>query len=148
MIPDPARDFVREEPLHDQILTVPGPRAILRVLGRACRLRCPRCGGGPVLRHWLQLRERCGACDAALSRGEADHFLGAMLFNLVIGELLFAAVLVAILVQTWPSPPWGTLERWAPIGALVTPFVLFPFSKLLWLGADLLVRPDTPARVP
>ncbi len=146
MRPDPARDFVRDEPLHDHALTVPRPSDALRLLWRVLRLRCPRCGGGPVRRHWLRMRDRCGACDGMLARGEADHFLGAMLLNLVVGELLFAAVLVAILVATWPLPPWSALERWAPIGALAAPVVLFPFTKLLWLGVDLLVRPDTPQR--
>jgi hypothetical protein len=70
-----------------------------------------------------------------------------MLFNLVVGELLVAVALISVLVSTWPSPPWAALERWAPLGAIAIPFVLFPFTKLLWLGADLLVRPDTPQSV-
>jgi hypothetical protein len=47
-------------------------------------------------------------------------------------------------VIRWPNVPWDTLEWAAPAGMLAAPFVLFPFSKLAWLGFDILLRPVTP----
>jgi uncharacterized protein (DUF983 family) len=122
----------------------PGGRRVLQVIGRAVRLRCPHCGRGPVLAHWFKARERCGNCGLAIERGERDYFIGSMMFNLVVSELLFAVVFVTTLVAKWPNVPWDTLQWAAPLGMGAAPFVLFPFSKLLWLGFDILLRPVTP----
>jgi len=122
----------------------PGMRGVATVLGRALRLRCPNCGGGPVLEHYWKLRARCGNCGLALERGERDYFIGSMMFNLVVSELLFAVLFIATLLITWPDVPWDTLEWAAPLAMALAPFVLFPFSKLIWLGFDLLLRPVTP----
>jgi uncharacterized protein (DUF983 family) len=122
----------------------PGLKRVLAVLGRAARLRCPHCGGGPVMRTWFKMRDRCGNCGLAIERGERDYFIGSMLFNLVVSEMLFAIVFVAVMLIEWPNVPWDTLQWAAPLGMLAAPFALFPFSKLAWLGFDILLRPVTP----
>jgi uncharacterized protein (DUF983 family) len=123
-------------------LELPRTGQAFRLIGRALRLRCPYCGKGPVLVHWFRMRRDCGHCGRALERGEQDYFLGAMLFNLVIAELLFAAVFVAILVAMWPTVPWDAIQYGAPLGMAATPFATYPFSKLLWLAFDLTFRPE------
>ena len=120
---------------------VPTFRRILSLIGRSFTLRCPYCGGRPVFVHWFRMRERCGNCSELLERGEHDYFLGAMLFNLVLGEFLFVLVLVAVLLPRWPDVPWEALQVWAPVGMVVLPVLTFPFSKLLWLSFDLALRP-------
>jgi uncharacterized protein (DUF983 family) len=115
------------------------------LLARALTLRCPYCGGRPVLAHWFRLRTACGQCGRHLERGERDYFIGSMLFNLILGEMVFAVAFLIFLFVTWPQPPWDTIEWMAPLGAVLSPAVLFPFSKLTWLAADLMVRPDRPA---
>ncbi|HUQ83125.1 MAG TPA: hypothetical protein VM076_18380 [Gemmatimonadaceae bacterium] len=122
----------------------PGMRRVFSVLWRAARLKCPHCGRGPVLEHWFKMRMRCGNCGLAIERGERDYFIGSMLFNLVVSELLFAAGFVATLLIAWPNVPWDTLQWAAPLAMGAAPFVLFPFSKLAWLGFDILLRPVTP----
>ena len=122
----------------------PGWRRVLQVLGRAARLKCPHCGKGPVIEHWFKMRARCGTCGLAIERGERDYFIGSMLFNLVVAEMLFAIVFITTLVIAWPNVPWATIEWAAPLGIGVAPFVLFPLSKLAWLGFDILLRPVTP----
>jgi uncharacterized protein (DUF983 family) len=134
-------------PRSGATLVLPRPAAAARVWGRALRLRCPQCGGGPVLRHWLALRETCGHCATRLDRGEPDHFLGGMMLNLVVAEGLFVLGLVGVFATTWPTPPWALLERVAPLLALVAPVLLYPVTRLVWLGMDHLVRPDSPAPV-
>ena len=37
-------------------MEIPTFRRTLRLFGRAFRLRCPHCGEGPVLEHWMKLR--------------------------------------------------------------------------------------------
>jgi uncharacterized protein (DUF983 family) len=134
---------------HEEMETRTGlrlatPRQTARLFGRALTLRCPSCGRGPVLRHWLKLRVHCGSCGLRLERGEHDYFLGSLLFNFVLAGLLFLAALVAILLVTWPDVPWDALEIVLPILIVVAPVALFPFSKLVWLAFDLMLRPVTP----
>lgn len=111
---------------------------------RALRLRCPRCGTGKVTVRWLRLRPACLNCGLRLDRGESDYWLGAMLFNLIAAETLFAMGLVTLLVLTWPHPPWEALQWGSIVAMIVAPLILFPFSKLLWLAFDLVFRPLTP----
>ena len=141
---NPRRPVVDESIESGRTLSWPGLQRVVTVLGRAARLRCPYCAGGPVLRHWFKMRDRCGNCGLAIERGERDYFIGSMMFNLAVAETLFAIVFVAILVVGWPNVPWDTLEWAAPGGMLAAPFLLFPFSKLAWLGFDILLRPVTP----
>lgn len=128
----------------DPELRWPGLAVVGQLLWRVVRLRCPYCGSGPVLRHWLAMRERCGACQRPLQRGEHDYFIGAMMFNLVLSEALFISVLSLLLYLLPPPTPWDALERWVPVGMIAAPFLNFPFAKLAWLGFDLLFRPDRP----
>jgi len=125
-------------------LVVPGFRQTARLFGRALLLRCPNCGRGPVLEHWLRLRVRCGNCGLRLQRGEHDYFTGSMMILFVLaGSLLLGALVVTLLV-TWPNVPWDLLQNGLPILMVVALPALFPFSKLLWLAFDLMLRPVTP----
>ena len=141
------RKVVAEPVESARAMAWPGVRRVLQVVSRAARLRCPHCGRGPVLVHWFKMRERCGNCGLAIERGERDYFIGSMLFNLVVSEMLFAVIFVATLVAAWPNDPWDTIQWAAPLGMGIAPFVLFPFSKLTWLGFDILLRPVTPDEV-
>ena len=128
-------------------LVVPGPRQAARLFGRALLLRCPNCGRGPVLEHWLRLRVRCGNCGLRLQRGEHDYFTGSMMILFVLaGSLLLGALVVTLLV-TWPNVPWDLLQNGLPILMVVALPALFPFSKLLWLAFDLVLRPVTPSEL-
>jgi uncharacterized protein (DUF983 family) len=129
----------------DLTLVVPSLWRYLRATGRALIVRCPQCGGGPVLKHWLRLADHCGKCGIELHRGETDFYIGAIAVNLALAEGLFAVGLVWVLLATWPAVPWDALEIWAPILMLATPIVMYPISKLLWLAADLTFRPRPPA---
>jgi uncharacterized protein (DUF983 family) len=117
---------------------------IARLIARGFLLRCPHCGATGVTRRWVQVLRRCRACGLRLDRGEPDYWLGAVLFNLIAAELLFAVGTAAVLVLTWPNPPWGALQ-WGGIPVLIAfPIITYPITKLLWLGFDLAFRPVTP----
>ena len=117
------------------------PTRAARLLWRAARLRCPNCGGGSIFLSFGRLRPDCPTCGLQLDRGESDYFLGAYLFNLVAVELLFAALMLVVLLATWPSPPWALLE-WGGAALMVAGAVLcYPFAKTMWLAFDVMFRP-------
>jgi len=115
----------------------------LRLYGRAIRLRCPHCGGGPVLASWFRMRPQCGQCGLRLERGEEDFFLGSMMFNLILSEGLFALVLIGWIISVWPNVPWDALQYMVVVLMVVAPLVFLPFSRLIWLASDILIRPVT-----
>lgn len=123
-------------------LVIPRWRDVARLTWRALRLRCPHCGVGHALRSWFRLRHACPACGMRLDRGEdEDYYFGGMFFNVMIAETLFAVAFGVAVVILWPRVPWNDIE-YALLGAMVVvPIAFYPFSRLLWLAIDLLVRP-------
>ena len=110
---------------------------------RAVRRRCPNCGGGGLFRRWLVMVPRCGTCGLRFDRGEPGYYLGAIWINLLLAESLSMAVILTVIVRAWPTPPWDTLAWAAPLEALIAPFLLYPFSKTLFLAFDMGIRPLT-----
>ena len=133
----------RTEMDSDVGLEIPSVGRTLRLFGRAFRLRCPHCGGGPVLEHWMKLRVKCGACGLRLQRGEHDNIMGSAFILFTLVGLAGYGVLAVTMAAT-DETPWDLLEIGLPVLALVLLLVLFPFSKLLWLAFDLMLRPVTP----
>lgn len=113
------------------------------LFGRALRLRCPWCGGGPVLSSWFRLRPRCPRCGLRTERGEEDFFLGGMVFNIALSEGLLAILLVGLVVALWPDVPWTLLHVGGVALMILAPIAFYPFSKMLWLALELLFRPLT-----
>ncbi len=105
---------------------------------RALALRCPACGTPGLFRSWGSLQPRCTGCALKTDRGAPGHFVGAYLVNLVIAELLFAVGLGVWLVAAWPAVPWDLVERVAVIAMLLAPILLYPFTRTVWLAADLI----------
>ena len=119
---------------------MPSVGRIARLLVRGVLLRCPNCGARGVTRRWVQLRPTCSRCGLRLDRGEADYWIGAMAFNQIAAELLFAVGVTVVLLLTWPTPPWDAM-LWGGIPVLVAfPIFTYPMSKLIWLGFDLIFR--------
>jgi len=120
------------------------PASAARLLGRALLLRCPNCGGGPLPERWLRMRPRCPRCRLRTDRGEGDYFLGSMTVNLLASEAVWAGLFVAAVALTWPAVPWRALEFSGAALMVAMPFVLYPFTKTVWLAVDLMFRPVTP----
>ena len=123
-------------------------RRASRLLWRAVRLRCPHCGNGGIFQTPFRLRPDCPSCGLQLDRGESDYFLGAYVFNLVAVEALFAALLLIVMVMTWPSPPWDLLQYGGAALMIVGAIVCYPFAKVGWLAFDLVLRPVRPDELP
>jgi uncharacterized protein (DUF983 family) len=108
---------------------------------RALALRCPHCGSREILASWFRLKDRCPRCKLHLHREETDYFLGAYTIMLIAVEGMFAIGFVAVLLITWPNPPWEYIE-W--VGVLVLTagvLIAYPFARTLFLATDLIFRP-------
>lgn len=119
-------------------------KRVLSMFARALARRCPNCGAGPVITRWIHTLPACSRCRLRFDRGEPDYFLGAIVFNMAFAEGLFAAALLAVLLWTWPNPPWDALYYGGIVGLILAPILFYPYSKLLWLAFDLLFRPLRP----
>ena len=118
-------------------------KRVLLLFWRALRRRCPNCGGGPIFRSWFRLRPYCPACGLPLERGEQGYQVGSYMFNIIAAELVFVVVFLAVVLATWPSPPWRLLEYGGIALMILAPILFYPFSKTLFLAFDLLFRPAT-----
>lgn len=116
------------------------PTPTTRVL-RALALHCPDCGSGGLFRRWLLLQPRCPRCALKTDRGNRDHFVGAYLVNLIIAELLFAAAFGIWMLSVWPDVPWDRIEHVLVAAMLAAPLLLYPFTRTVWLAADLIFDP-------
>ena len=56
------------------------------------------------------------------------------------GILIFLAVLIA----TWPTPPWDLLLYGGVALMVIAPIVFYPFAKAVFLAFDLIFRPPSP----
>jgi uncharacterized protein (DUF983 family) len=119
----------------------PPGRHRLRLVWRAVRRRCPRCGARGVWLSVMRMRPHCPSCGLELDRGESDYFYGAYLLNFVAAELIAVAAIVVTLIVTWPNPPWNALTFGTAAIAAIAPIALYPTTKALWLAVDLMFRP-------
>jgi uncharacterized protein (DUF983 family) len=125
-------------------LVWPGIRTVARMAGRALILRCPNCGGRPVLNDWFHLRERCPNCGVALERGEgSDYYIGGMLLNITLCFVIFALGFWGVLILTYPRVPWDVLQYGLVAAMLILPVLLYPMSRIVWLAVDLAIRPKS-----
>jgi uncharacterized protein (DUF983 family) len=129
-----------EREIDDQMIDL---RRALPLFSRALRLRCPNCGARRIFASWTRLRQQCPQCGLRLNRGESDYFIGAYLVILVAVELLVAGMLAVILVATYPATPWTLLEWAAVILSVLGALGCYPLAQVLWLAADLWLRPLT-----
>jgi len=117
------------------------PRRLLLLATRAFRRRCPNCGHGGIFLSYFRLRSACLECGLRFDRGEPGYQVGAYMFNLIAAELVFAAILVSVLLSTWPDPPWALLTYGGAALMVPLPVVLYPFATTLFRAFDLVLRP-------
>ena len=91
---------------------------------------------------WFKMKERCPRCGFPLQRGESqDYWLGGMMFNIALSELLAVVAVAIVILVSWPDVPWNAVWFGA-IGLMIAaPFLLFPLSRTVWLAFDLMFRP-------
>lgn len=113
-----------------------------RMLARAMRKRCPRCGSGGLFHSWFKMRDRCPRCGYRFVR-EEGFWLGGYVINFAVAELALGVVLIALLVVLITG---RTPRTWVWIVAgvstqFVVPALFFPFSRTVWAAFDLIMHP-------
>jgi uncharacterized protein (DUF983 family) len=110
-----------------------------KAIGRAIALRCPRCGSGGLFRRWLVMVPECPGCRLHFER-EPGYWLVSMTFNLAITLGLFFVVLIGGMVVSWPDVPWMGLWIGTVLVTALTPIVVHPWSRTLWVAVERHVR--------
>lgn len=113
---------------------------LARALGRAIRLRCPRCGETPLFRGWFRMADSCALCGLRFERAQG-YFVGAIYVNYGVTVILAVAGFFLL---------WAGLglSTGAQLAVLVPMVVLFPlwffrYSRSLWLAIEWSLNRET-----
>lgn len=101
---------------------------------------CPNCGGSDLFTRWWTMKRNCPTCGMKFDR-DAGYGTGAMIVNTAATIGAFLIVFVAIMVATWPDVPWTTALVITIVVNTIVPIVFYPWSKTIFLGMDMAVRP-------
>jgi uncharacterized protein (DUF983 family) len=103
------------------------------VLARAWRLRCPRCGLGPLFKNWISMYRECRICELRFER-EPGYFLGSIYVNYgITAALVTAGYMTLVLTNvTTPRTALWTVTAFA----FLFPIWFFRYARSLWLGFD------------
>ena len=110
---------------------------VAKSLGRAVRLRCPRCGTTALFRGWFTMAEACALCGLRFERAQG-YFVGAIYINYGVTAILSIGGFFLL---------WGltALSTAAQLALLVPVVILFPlwffrYSRSFWLALEWLIN--------
>ena len=112
-------------------------RDILRTMRYAVRLRCPACGDSSIVRKPFHIKHHCDSCHALFKR-EEGFFVGAILMNVVVSELIILVVCFFALLLL--GADYEKVLVFLFIVGLLFPVLFFHHSWSLWLAFDYLVE--------
>ena len=108
------------------------------LLKRGLHQRCPVCGRGKIFKGWFKTYELCPACNFAFER-EPGYYTGAMAINLVVSELLIAAIAVPLAASQ--SVSVTTLIALGATLPFLLPLLFYRPTKSLWMSLDHFLHP-------
>jgi uncharacterized protein (DUF983 family) len=108
------------------------------LLKRGLRQRCPVCGRGKIFSGWIKTYERCSVCNFAFER-EPGYYSGAMAVNLVVSELLIAAI--AVPLAATQSVSVTILIALGVTLPFLLPILFYRPTKSLWMSVDHFFHP-------
>lgn len=106
---------------------------VTRALGRAIRLRCPRCGMTPLFRGWFRMAESCVLCGLRFERAQG-YFVGAIYINYAVTTLIAVGGFFLLWGELGLSTR-GQLLVLVPIVVLF-PLWFFRYSRSFWLALE------------
>ena len=72
---------------------------------------------------------------------EEGYWVGAIIVNTAVTEVIFGILFVTTLFATLPEVPWQPLLAVGIGTNVIVPWFFYPRSKTLWLGIDLYFHP-------
>ncbi len=118
--------------------------SIMTSLIRGILLRCPYCGKGKLFRWGFKMYDKCPVCGWKYER-EEGYWTGAIAVNLVVTELLIAAI--AIPLAVWLALTQQPVTLLIIVGIpvpFILPLLFFRHSKSLWMSIDFMLHPAEP----
>ncbi|GCE05875.1 DUF983 domain-containing protein [Dictyobacter aurantiacus] len=115
-------------------------KRFLLLLMRGLLLRCPVCGQGKLFSGIYKMNEHCPVCQFKFER-EEGYYTSSMAINLVVSELIAAAVVLPL--AAIPSIPVLPVLLIGGPFALILPLLLFRPSRGLWLAMDHYLNPTS-----
>jgi uncharacterized protein (DUF983 family) len=117
---------------HDET-TGQSPASGGTMMRRGLRLRCPKCGRGPIFRGWFAMNERCPECGRLFNRAPG-YLLGSIYFNYGVTALLVVVMYFALyFTETLQGKPLLTAMT---AFALLFPLWFFRYARALWIAFD------------
>jgi uncharacterized protein (DUF983 family) len=104
-----------------------------QLIGRALRLRCPRCGEGGLFRGWFTMHERCADCGLKYERAPG-YYLGSAYINYGAIALLTTTAYIGLRFGAGVST--AMLKYPLLAVAVLLPFFTFRHARALWLAMD------------
>lgn len=114
-----------------------------RAFVRGLLLRCANCGGRGLFSGFFTMHERCPTCGYRFER-EEGYWLGAMVVAIAVVQAAFGIVFVGGMALTWPDVPWTGLLILLLVMNGTLPFLIYPWTKTVWVGLHLAFVPPEP----
>ncbi len=100
---------------------------------RAARLRCPRCGEGPLFRGLLTMHHSCSQCGFVYQR-DPGYFLGSTYINYGFTSLTLTVMYIVLHFGYGLSNQWLAVPLMAY--CVIVPLVMFRYARAWWLAMD------------
>lgn len=114
-------------------------RRICQILIAGIRLKCPRCGGGPVFFGFFKMHPECPRCHLRFER-EQGFFVGAIYLN--YGATVAIAVPGFFILDYLTAITLFQQLLWWGAFALLFPLFFFRYSRSLWLSLVYMFIPE------
>ena len=102
------------------------PRAAWPAVKRGARGRCPACGEGRLLHHYIKVVDACPSCGEEMHHHRADDF-PAYVTILIVGHVLVGAMFAVD--EAWPDLPLGLHFAIWPALVVLMSLWLLPIVK-------------------
>ena len=96
-------------------------RDVSEAMWRGFKLKCPACGEGALLHHYLKVVDTCPCCGEDLSHQQADD-APPYFTILLVGHIIVPAMLTAEVI--WHPPMWVDFAIWLPAIAILSMLLL------------------------
>jgi uncharacterized protein (DUF983 family) len=100
---------------------------------RALKLRCPRCGEGPLFKNFITMHQKCPRCSLKYERAPG-YFLGSTYLN--YGFMAFSTMSAYFALHYGANFSNDQLSGPLLIYCIVMPLILFRYARSWWLAMD------------